>query len=189
MMTEANRQIIEELKAGNEEYIQKGLISGDVSGDMRLKSARLGQHPKAIVITCSDSRVIPEVIFNTGIGELFVIRVAGNVLDNHQLGSIEYAASHLDANLIIMMGHTRCGAISAVMKSHGGTDRYIKYIMEDIRSAIGDEKNDYEATRLNALHGVKEIIQAFHEHPEIESDELDVVGAVYDIASGKVEWL
>ena len=67
--------------------------------------------------------------FSAGIGELFVIRVAGNVLDNHQLGSVEYAFSHLDANVIVMLGHTKCGAISAAQNSHGGTDKFIKYIM------------------------------------------------------------
>ena len=143
----------------------------------------------AIVISCSESRVIPEAIFVVGIGEIFVIRVAGNVLDNHQLGSIEYAASHLNTNLIIMLGHTKCGAIGATIASHGGTDRYIKYIMEDIREAIGDEMDDYKATGLNVLHGVKEIQHAFHEHPEIDSKNLDVIGAVYDIETGKVEWV
>ena len=73
-------------------------------------SAAEGQKPYAIVISCSDSRVIPEAIFSAGIGDLFVIRVVGNVLDNHQLGSIEYAAEHLGVKLIVMLGHTGCGA-------------------------------------------------------------------------------
>ena len=131
--------------------------------------------------------MIPEAIFSAGIGELFVIRVAGNVLDNHQLGSIEYAASHLDANVIVMLGHTRCGAVSATIK--GSTEGYIRYITDDIREAIGAEKNDYKATVLNVKHGVNVIRQAFREHPEIQSDGLDIVGAVYNVDTGKVDWL
>ena len=188
-MNEENRKVLEGLKAGNKIYAEKGEYTGDVCSAVRLKTATEGQHPYAIVIACSDSREIPEAIFNVGIGELFVIRVAGNVLDNHQLGSIEYAASHLDANLIVMLGHTKCGAVGATIAAHGGTDKYIKYIMEDIREAIGGETDDYAATKLNVQHGVREIEQAFADHPEIESGELDVVGAVYDIGTGKVEWL
>ena len=188
-MHDDNKRILDKLIAGNEEYAVNGRYIGNVCRELRLKTAKEGQHPYAIVIACSDSREIPETIFNVGIGELFVIRVAGNVLDNHQLGSIEYAASHLDANLIIMMGHTKCGAIGATLAAHGGSDRYIKYIMEDIRAAVGDETDDYKATVLNVRHGVEEIRQAFADHPEIESGELDVIGAVYDIESGKVEWL
>ena len=188
-MHDDNKRILDKLIAGNEEYAVNGRYTGNVCRELRLKTAKEGQHPYAIVIACSDSREIPETIFNVGIGELFVIRVAGNVLDNHQLGSIEYAASHLDANLIIMMGHTKCGAIGATLAAHGGSDRYIKYIMEDIRAAVGDETDDYKATVLNVRHGVEEIRQAFADHPEIESGEIDVIGAVYDIESGKVEWL
>ena len=188
-MNPENQKIIEKLKSGNELFLQTGKNEGDVSLAIRKKTAEEGQHPYAIVITCSDSRVIPDAIFSAGIGELFVIRVAGNVLDNHQLGSIEYAFSHLDANLIVMLGHTKCGAISAAQHSHGTTDRYIKYIIEDITEAIGNEKDDHRATVLNVKHGVNVIKNAFHDHPEIEADELDVVGAVYDIETGIVEWV
>ena len=141
-MNPENQKIIEKLKSGNELFLQTGKNEGDVSLAIRKKTAEEGQHPYAIVITCSDSRVIPDAIFSAGIGELFVIRVAGNVLDNHQLGSIEYAFSHLDANLIVMLGHTKCGAISAAQHSHGTTDRYIKYIIEDITEAINLNKTN-----------------------------------------------
>ena len=121
-MTTNNLTILKKLKHGNAEYVERDQHTGNVSSAVRLKTAIEGQHPYAIVIACSDSREIPETIFNVGIGELFVIRVTGNVLDNHQLGSIEYAASHLDANLIVMLGHTKCGAVGATIQSHGGTD-------------------------------------------------------------------
>ena len=188
-MNEQNIKVLETLKRGNDLYIEKDQNAGDVSLEVRKKTAAYGQHPYAIVITCSDSRVIPDAIFSAGIGDLFVIRVAGNVLDNHQLGSIEYAFSHLDANVIVMLGHTKCGAISAAQNSHGGTDKFIKYIIDDINEAIGTETDDYKATVLNVKHGVDIIRTAFHDHPDIEDGELDVLGAVYDIETGKVEWL
>ena len=188
-MNQENLTVLEKLKEGNAYYIGHDQSSGNVGRNVRLKTALEGQHPYAIIIACSDSREIPEAIFNTGIGELFVIRVAGNVLDNHQLGSIEYAASHLDANLVVLLGHTKCGAVGATIKSHGGTDKYIKYIMEDIREAIGEETDDYKATVLNVRHGVNVIRNAFDEHPEIPRDELDIIGAVYDVETGKVTWM
>ncbi len=182
-----NEDVIRKLKEGNELYLRSRKSEGDVSPELRRKTAEEGQHPYAIVIACSDSREIPEAIFSAGIGELFVIRVAGNVLDNHQLGSIEYAAAHLDANVIVVLGHTRCGAVKATIK--GSTEGYIRYITDDIRVAIGGEKDDYRATALNVQHGVSVIRQAFLDHPEIQSDELDVVGAVYNVDTGKVDWL
>ena len=182
-----NPNIIEKLKKGNDLYLESFRSEGDISPEIRRKTAEAGQHPYAIVIACSDSREIPEAIFSAGIGELFVIRVAGNVLDNHQLGSIEYAASHLDANVIIMLGHTRCGAVAATIK--GSSEGYIRYITDDIREAIGGETDDYKATELNVKHGVNVIRRAFREHPEIPSEELDIIGAVYNVESGKVDWL
>ena len=189
-MNKENEKVLERLKRGNEEFIRSNTNGGDVSADIRRITATEGQHPYAIVITCSDSRVIPDAIFSAGIGELFVIRVAGNVLDNHQLGSIEYAFSHLDANVIVMLGHTKCGAISAAQHAHSGDeDKFIWYIVEDIKEAIGTETDDYKATVLNVKHGVNIIRDAFYNHPDIEDDELDVLGAVYDIETGKVEWI
>ena len=175
--------LLDRLIKGNEYYILNGNPS------LRKDTAVNGQQPYAVVICCSDSRVIPEQIFSASLGELFVIRVAGNVLDNHQLGSIEYAFSHLDANVIVMLWHTKCGAISAAQHSHGDTDKFIKYIIEDITEAIGTETDDYKATVLNVKHGVNIIRNAFHDHPDIEDGELDVLGAVYDIETGVVEWV
>ncbi|MBO4910162.1 MAG: carbonic anhydrase [Lachnospiraceae bacterium] len=188
-MNPLNEQVLARLKEGNEVYITHNKNAGDVSLAARQRTATEGQHPYAIVITCSDSRVIPDAIFSAGIGDLFIIRVAGNVLDNHQLGSIEYAFSHLDANVIVMLGHTKCGAISAAKSSHGGDDKFIKYIIDDIHEAIGSETDDYKATVLNVSHGVNIIRNAFHDHPDIEDGELDVLGAVYDIETGVVTWL
>ena len=178
--------LIDRLRAGNARYLNAAVPCGDVSPALREQTAREGQTPYAIVICCSDSRVLPESIFSAGIGELFVIRVAGNVLDRHQLGSIEYAAAHLGCKLILVLGHTGCGAVSAAL--HGGGEGYISYLTDTILEAIGQERDPDEACRKNVLHGVETIRAAFREHPEIPSADLDILGAVYDIRTGLVRW-
>ena len=151
----------------------------------RIDTAENGQHPYAIVVCCSDSRVIPEEIFHAGIGDLFVIRVAGNVLDNHQIGSIEYAAGHLHCMHIIVLGHTGCGAVAAALS--GGGDGFIKYITDDILEAVGDERDPDRACCLNVEHAVSRLTQDFASHPE--AGEALIEGAVYDIRTGEVRWL
>ena len=171
--------LINKLNDGNSRYQQtadKTLLQWTTAN---------GQHPYAIVICCSDSRVIPEQIFSASVGDLFVIRVAGNVLDNHQLGSIEYAAAHLGCRLVVMLGHTHCGAVDAAL--HGHSDGYISYITEDILKAVGDEKDSMKAVKLNVLHGVRRILAEFAGHTELA--DIDVRGAVYDIERGTVKWL
>ena len=178
--------LIEHLRAGNRRYLA-GEAAGDVSAVVRMETAEHGQHPRAIVIACSDSRVIPEAIFNAGIGELFTIRVAGNVLDRHQLGSIEYAAAHLHCPLILVLGHTGCGAVSAALS--GGGEGYIQYITDEILLAVREERDPDLACRMNVEHVVETIKLAFRDHPEIPSDNLEIRGAIYDIRSGIVNWL
>lgn len=106
-------EAIEKLKSGNMRYLLMNSNSGNVSAALRKFTYEHGQHPHAIIVTCSDSRVIPETIFSASLGELFVIRVAGNVIDDHQLGSIEYAAGHLGSPVVVVLGHTHCGAVDA----------------------------------------------------------------------------
>lgn len=167
------------LKNGNRKYVE---IS---NRRLRVETAENGQHPYAIVICCSDARVIPEQIFSADIGDLFVIRVAGNVLDNHQIGSIEYAAGHLHCKQIIVLGHTGCGAVNAALSGH--SDGFIRYITEDILEAIGDERDPEKASCLNVEHSVNRLKKEFSDHPEI--GKVTVSGALYDIFSGEVRWL
>ena len=180
-------ELLARLREGNLRYLEAPQNPGDVSPALRRTTADQGQAPYAIVIACSDSRVIPEAIFSAGIGELFVIRVAGNVLDNHQLGSIEYAAAHLGCKLILVLGHTGCGAVGAALS--GGGEGYIQYITDEIRLAVGGERDPDRACVLNVEHAVETIRRAFADHPEIPSAALDIRGAVYDIRSGAVIWL
>ena len=174
-----NDERIERLLAGNRRYRE---LSDAL---LRAETAQNGQHPWAIMIACSDSRVIPEEIFNVTLGELFVIRVAGNVLDNHQLGSVEYAAAHLGCPLVIVLGHTRCGAVGAAL--HGESDGFIKTITDEILEAIGEERDPLRACEKNVLYAVERIRGEFAEHPEIKN--VTVRGAVYDVLDGSVRFL
>ena len=179
-------QAVRMLQAGNDAFVNEDAQFGDISTRIRRHSTKAGQEPYAIVITCSDSRVIPEAIFSAGIGELFVIRVAGNVIDDHQLGSIEYAAGHLGSNLVLVLGHDHCGAVDAALNHN--PDGYVKYITDEIKSAIGEASDPLEATRLNVMHSMDVIehsLQIQHE----EELGLRVKGAIYHLEDGSVEWL
>lgn len=180
------KEAIKKLQAGNLAYMQSSVGSGDISPAIREKTCREGQQPYAIIITCSDSRVIPESIFMAGIGDLFVIRVAGNVIDDHQLGSIEYAAGHLGTRLIVVLGHNHCGAVDAAI--HHDPEGYIKFITDEIRLAIGSEKDDYRACCLNVKRSVDIIEQSLDIRRE-ETHGLQVVGAMYHLEDGRVEFL
>ncbi|MCD8004576.1 MAG: carbonic anhydrase [Oscillospiraceae bacterium] len=180
-------EALERLKQGNRRYLQGDAPIGDVSPAARQYAWRHGQAPYAIIISCSDSRVIPESIFSAGIGELFVIRLAGNVIDNHQLGSIEYAAGHLGSRLILVLGHTCCGAVDAAI--YHDPEGYVKYITDEIKKAVGNVQDDYVACCLNARHSAAVIEQSL----DIQSVEartgLRVAAAVYHVENGQVEFL
>jgi carbonic anhydrase len=179
------QQAIERLLEGNAKFIELTNEICDISKDIRVSTTNDGQHPFAIVIACSDSRVIPEAIFKCGIGELFVIRVAGNVIDRHQLGSIEYASEHLGTKLIMVLVHTHCGAVDAAINHD--PEGYIKYITDDIRKAIGKETDPYRASCLNVVHCVNVIEGSLEIQKEEREDGLQVVGALYDIETSEVK--
>lgn len=171
--------IREQLMAGNQRY-------RDTADPIRrMDTAENGQHPYAVVVCCSDSRVIPEQIFNADVGDLFVIRVAGNVLDRHQLGSVEYAVEHLHCRHVLVLGHTGCGAVHAALT--GGGERYIRYITDEIRLAVGSERDELRACCLNVRHGAERLRRAFADHPEFS--DVVVEGALYDIRTGGIRWL
>ena len=178
---------VEKLKEGTEKYLETLTGMGDVSKESRMRTYLHGQHPYAIVVTCSDSRVIPESIFSAGIGDLFVIRLAGNVIDDHQLGSIEYAACHLGCRLIVVLGHTHCGAVDAAMNSD--PEGYIKFITDEIKRAIGDEKDERKACEKNVWQSIQMIEHSLEIHHIEDEIGLRVVGAMYDIETGKVEFM
>lgn len=174
-------EAIKKLKAGNETYLNSKTGTGDISLEKRVDTCQNGQHPYAIIIGCSDSRAIPESIFSAGIGDLFVIRVAGNVIDEHQLGSIEYATGHLGCKLVVVLGHDHCGAVGAAL--HDDPDGHVKTITDQIRHAIGDEKDELKASCLNVKQSVSVIEKSIN-----LGDDIKVAGAIYHIEDGKVEF-
>lgn len=178
-------EALQKLKEGNAQYVSTDTFQSDVSSKVLEHFAKNGQAPYAIIISCSDSRVIPERIFHAAIGDLFTIRVAGNVIDDHQLGSIEYAAGHLGTKLVVVLGHTGCGAVHAAI-DHDPSG-FIKYITDEIKRAIGKEKDDYKATLLNVEQSVR-TIESSLEIQKDEADGLQVVGAIYRIEDGIVEF-
>lgn len=173
--------MINRLLDGNSQYLQNKNALGDISLNKRKETAKNGQHPFAVVITCSDSRVIPEAIFNCGIGDLFVIRVAGNVINEDELGSIQYAVEHLKCQLVVVLGHTQCGAIASALEGHGGG--YVNYLLSPIKKAIGNEKDPQKASQLNVLWGANLIKE------KLKLDTKQVAAMLYHIDNGKVELL
>ncbi|MCD7954629.1 MAG: carbonic anhydrase [Lachnospiraceae bacterium] len=180
-----NEKILKRLKEGNERYLLSKNEIGDISEKIRADTAENGQHPFAVIISCSDSRVIPEAIFSCGVGELFVIRAAGNVVDDSTLGSVEYAAEHLGCKLVVVLGHTCCGAVGAAIA--GNADGYVKSITDKIAAAIHSETDPCKASILNIRNTVSCLRTAFAGNDELARTE--IVGALYDLESGKVTFL
>ena len=173
---------LERLKNGNKTYVNSSKSVGDISPFKRLDTWKNGQKPYAVIVSCADSRVIPEAIFSAGIGELFVIRVAGNVVGDYEMGSIEYAVEHLGCKLVVVMGHTCCGAVGAAMggEAHGFT----KKITDEIKSAIGGETDSMRATILNANSNVNKIKSALS-----NIDGLCICSALYHTDNGVVDFI
>ncbi len=179
--------VIEYMLKNNEEYIKSKTNSGNVSVSKREETAEKGQKPYAVVITCSDSRVPAEHVFNAGIGELFVIRTAGNVIGDFELGSVEYGAEHLGTKLVLVLGHTQCGAVDAAIS--GGAHGYIKLITDEIKGCIGAITDARQAEKLNVENSINKIMQSEIMAELSESGAVAVRGAIYNISTGKVEML
>lgn len=186
MVVDANKAL-KWLIEGNKDYMgAKRNIKGDISKEMRLHTHKYGQNPLAVIICCSDSRVIPENIFMTGIGDIFVIRLAGNVVGDFALGSIEYAVSHLNIKLVMVMGHTMCGAIhSAIIDHH---ESFITSIINEIQGAIGNCKDNTEAAKLNVINTINKI-KTSEIINELLDNDVKIVGSIYHTHSGEVEIL
>lgn len=184
---------MQKLIEGNGRFVAGQSIHPDQTSERRLALTG-GQAPFAIVLTCSDSRVAPELCFDQGLGDLFVIRNAGNVLDDHVIGSMEYAVEHLHVNLIVVVGHEKCGAVSAAVAG-GEIPGHIHSVTDDLAPAIEQSKNlpgdkVDNAVRANAQRAA-EILT--HVEPilkeAVSSGKLMVVAARYDLTTGKIEIL
>ena len=186
-------EALNELKKGNERHVESD-YNHENHSHRRLEEVAKGQQPHAVILTCSDSRLPPELIFDKGLGDLFVIRVAGNVAGDSELGSIEYAAEHLNVPLVIVMGHKRCGAVQAAA---GGGDPggHISSLVKQIQPAVQKAKGMAGDLVDNAVHtNVDLVVRNLRNSGPIlrelvESGRLKVLGAYYDIDSGKVDWM
>ncbi len=175
------------LEEGNRACMDGDENLGDITHERRALTAEDGQTPYAVIITCGDSRVPPEHIFSAGIGDLFVIRNAGHVVGPVELGSIEYAMDHLLCKLVLVLGHVGCGAVAASIQ--GGTTGNVKEITDAISVGIGDEKDPRKAEILNIEHSVEKIKKGPLISHFMKDHGLEVQGAIYDIANGKVTFL
>ena len=182
---------LQKLMDGNRRYIQQKRTFPDQSRSRILELAK-GQHPFAIVLGCSDSRVAPEIIFDQGLGDLFEIRVAGNVIDNVVLGSIEYAAAELGVPLLVVLGHERCGAVKAALDGKpvpGHIGSLVAAIKPAVYATKGQPGDAWDnAVRANVKMSVNKL-QALSPilAKAVKAGTLKVVGARYDIDSGEVE--
>jgi carbonic anhydrase len=193
-------QALQKLLEGNQRFVDNKMTACGLSTTAARETLTKGQKPYAIILSCSDSRVPPEIIFDKGLGEIFVVRVAGNVPDPVVLGSIEYAAEHLGAPLIVVLGHERCGAVTAAVDAKGKPMGNIGAIIKAIAPAVkrarieaaGKEKAELVETAIDDnVRLVAENItkQSPVLHHLAKEGKLKIVAAKYDLDDGKVTLL
>ncbi|HEX9781477.1 MAG TPA: carbonic anhydrase [Opitutaceae bacterium] len=185
---------ITRLKDGNQRFVTGKLQHPRQSAQRRTQQAT-SEQPFAIVLGCADSRAAPEVIFDQGLGDVFVVRVAGNVLNDETAGSIEYAVEHLGAQHIVVLGHERCGAVTAARETIAAKSRapgHIHSLVEAIQPAVeatmgADVETTIKANVLNVAQALRESTPILEE--KVSSDLVSVVGARYDLDTGAVDFL
>lgn len=191
-------EALQRLKAGNARFVAGEARFPTVQKEVLAELTR-GQHPYATILGCSDSRVPPELLFDASFGELFVIRVAGNVLGPSILGTLQYAGSHLHTPLFVVLGHEACGAVQAAIASkfEGSTQKSrIEILLENILPALDGidgrlppDELLRAAVEANVRHTIRELLATPEAQAGLASGLMKLVGAVYDIASGEVRFL
>ena len=195
---------LERLREGNHRFVSDEVSEEALASRLHRAGAAEPQNPFAIILACSDSRVPTELIFDQGIGDLFVIRVAGNIVAPSQIGSIEYAAKQFGTPLVVVLGHSNCGAIIATLQelalqeSHRSPN--LRAIVDRVRPAvepvigeqvdINDEAMVTRCVRANVRASVEQLQHgSLILEQLIDANELEIVGAEYSIESGNVEFL
>ncbi|HET6421217.1 MAG TPA: carbonic anhydrase [Geobacteraceae bacterium] len=190
-------EALQKLMDGNRSFVEQKMTNQERSNKSVRESLSKGQKPYAIVLSCSDSRVPPEIIFDKGLGEIFVVRVAGNVPDPIVLGSIEYAAEHLGSPLIMVLGHERCGAVTAAVDAKGKPEGNIGAIVGEIAPAVAQAKKEYKGKDKSqlvetAIDDNIRLVEASltQKSPVIRhlvhEGKVRIVAAKYDLDDGKV---
>ena len=192
-------EALERLKDGNRRFVGNASVYRDTADQSHGPQLAGGQSPFAIVLACSDSRVPPELVFDQGFGDLFVIRVAGNIVAPSQIGSAEFAAQHFGTKLIVVLGHSDCGAVVAALKglaleeSHRSPN--LRAILDRMRPAVEPVLADraalvYHAVRANIRASVEQLAHCSSILEQlIDRGELSIIGAEYTIETGRVEFL
>lgn len=181
-------QALKQLMDGNGRYTQDRLLHPNRSKEARITAA-LGQNPFAIILGCSDSRVSPEIIFDQGIGDLFVVRVAGNVAGDIELDSIEYSALYLKSSIIMVLGHQNCGAIQAVINGQTQDIEAVASLIAPSLELAKTQKGSLieNTVKDNVLYVVDQLKKTPVLSKLIKEKKIDVVGGYYDFQSGAVE--
>jgi len=188
-------EAVKRLLEGNRRYIAGKNSSSHRTAQRRAEVAK-GQHPFAVIVGCSDSRVPPEILFDQGMGDLFVVRSAGNVIDDIAIGSIEYAVEHLGVQLVMVLGHERCGAVDATLKG-GAVGGKLKSVVDAIKPAVEKAKAKAETSprcdllcssvKSNARMVAEKLRKASPVLTDpVENGLLRVIGAYYELDSGLV---
>lgn len=182
-----------ELKAGNAHHARHQ-YSHPHENAARQRELTAGQHPHAEILSCADSRVPPEIIFDQGLGDLFVVRVAGNVATDTEIGSLEYGAEHLHIPLLVVLGHESCGAVTAAVQG-GPPEGHIAALVDLIKPAVEKSRGLPGDPVANAVRtNVDMVVKQLRSSNPILSElvahgKLRIVGAVYSLDTGKVNWL
>ncbi len=193
---------IKQLKEGNNRFVSGSPLLESLANPERRSELQAGQEPFAIILGCSDSRVPSEIVFDCGLGHLFVIRVAGNIVAPSQIGSIEYATSQLGTRLVVVMGHTGCGAVSATINELRQPSKdlspNLSAIVDRVRPAVEPlmDSGAKEAELLNCavqanIHQSVAQLRAGSDilAGQVQGDGLEIVGAQYSLSTGRVEFL
>ncbi len=183
--------VLDRLKSGNARFVADQL-DGKLQDSARRESLVGGQDPYAIVLSCADSRVVPELAFDTGLGELFVVRVAGNIANSSSIASMEYAVAHIGCSVIVVLGHQSCGAVTAAVA--GGDNGYnLNHLLSHIVPAIADSGADAEVNdvvRKNASLTADELMSRSSIISDaVEAGKLVIAPAYYHLSNGEVEFL
>lgn len=188
-------QILDVLKSGNEHFVHHKNVFPHLDKSRMLEEVS-GQHPIATIVSCSDSRVPVELVFDRGIGDLFVIRTAGNSLDDDMtMGSLEYAVEHLHTKLIIVVGHEKCGGITAAISNNNEAvspkeiSNLIETLKKGVEPYVGKSEKLDEAIHYNVDYQIQKILQHSELKELIDKGELKVVGGYYHLNDGKVDIL
>ncbi len=186
-------EALQKLLEGNKRFAERHMSHPDQTIERQIKILQ-GQHPFAAILGCSDSRIPPEIIFDQGLGDLFIIRVAGNILDDIIIGSIEYAVEHLDVNLVMVMGHSNCGAIRATISGSEvslNTGYIVKSLLPVVEKARELQGDIYEnTTKLNIMETVEKLKTTPPVLDKVvEKGQVKIVGAYYNLETGLVELL